>query len=197
MWLLLKRASSPIQAYSRAFLWAGISVFSIRCIAVRALGFSALSVEIKGVILDGKAPLFGDRVLPLLDFRVVKFFNTAAVDTDQMVVVLAVIDFKNGLPGLKKVTFEQACLLELGEYAIHGRQADIHVFGNKHAINVFSRHVAKGAFLEKLKNFQARKSGFQAHILETLGVAHLSKLPKIGEAGQSGISGMIYRFKDV
>ena len=99
---------------------------------MRAIVLDALGVEVQGVILNGEAALLGNRILALFNFRIVKLLDSSALDANQMVVVLAVIDL-------------------------------VHIFG---------RHVAKRTFLKKLKNFQARKGGFQADILEALGVAH-------------------------
>lgn len=139
---------------------------------MRAIVLDALGVEVQGVILNGEAALLGNRILALFNFRIVKLLNSSALDANQMVVVLAVIDLENCLARLKKMPLQQAGLLELGEHAVNRGQADVHVFGNKHPVHIFGRHVAKRTFLKKLKNFQARKGGFQADILEALGVAH-------------------------
>ena len=124
------------------------------------------------MILNGEAALFGNGVLALFNLRVVKLFDPTAVNTDQMVMVFAMIDLEDSLSRLKEVALKQTGLLKLGQHAINRGQPDVHVFCNQHAVDVFRRHVAEGAFLEKLKNFQPRKGGFQAHVLEALGVAH-------------------------
>lgn len=139
---------------------------------MRAGCLGALGVEVQGMVLNGKTPLFGDGILALFNFGVVKLLNPPAIDAHQVVVMLAVIDFENRLAGFKEVALEQAGLFKLRQNAIDSGQANIHVFIDEHAIDVFRRHVADIAFFEKLKNFQARKGGFQAHILKALGVAH-------------------------
>ena len=80
------------------------------------------------MIADFEAALFGNAILSFFDLRVVELFDAPAIDADQMVVVLAVVDFEDGLAGFEKVAFEQAGLLELGQYAIDGGQANVHVF---------------------------------------------------------------------
>jgi len=162
---------------------------------MRASLFGALGVEVKCVVLDGEAAFAGDSVLPALDFCVVELLDAATINADQVIVVLAAVDLEDCLAGFEEVALQQASLLELGEHAINRRQTDVHVVGDEHAIDVFSSHVTLGAFLEKFKNLEARKGGFQAHVLETLGVAHRDDSSGGVGAGQSGISGMIYRFK--
>jgi hypothetical protein len=109
--------------------------------------------------------------------------------------MLAAVDLEDGLAGFEEVALQQAGLLELGQYAVNRGQANIHMVSDEHAIDVLCRHVALSAFLEKLKNLQARNGGFQADVLETLGVAHRDASSEGVGAGQWGISGMIYRFK--
>ena len=82
-------------------------------VAVRACVLGALGVEIERVILNGEAAFLGDSVLALLDFRVVKFLDTPAVDAHQVIVVLAAIDLENRLARFEEVAFEQAGLFEL------------------------------------------------------------------------------------
>lgn len=172
-----------------------ISGLVVRLVAVRAAVLGALGVEVERVVLDGEAAFAGNEVLPALNFRVVEFLDATAINADQMVMVLAAVDLEDRLARFEEMALQQAGLFELGEHAIDGRQADIHVVVDEHPVDVFSGHVTLGAFFEKLKNLQARKGGFQAHVLETLGVAHRDDSSEGAGAGQWGISGMIYRFK--
>jgi len=162
--------------------------------AVRAGFLGAVRVQVERMILDLEAAFFGNQVLPALNFRIVEFLDLAAVDADQMVVVLAAVDLEHSLAGFEEVTLQQACLLELGQHAIDGGQTDVHVFGEQHAVDVFCRHVTHRALFEQLKNFQAGKGGFQADALEALRVAHRRDSCSFCEAGSVRISGMIYRF---
>ena len=50
------------------------------------------------MFLDREAALLGDLCLAAFDFRIVEFLDTAAVDADQMVVVVAGVQFKTALP---------------------------------------------------------------------------------------------------
>ena len=131
-----------------------------------------MGIQVEGVILNCEPPLFGNLILSALDFRIVELFNPAAVDAHQMVMMVAAIDFEYRFPGFEKMPFQQPGLLELSEDAIHRRQADIHLFSNQHAIDVFRGKVPYGTVFKELKNLESRKGGLQPHVLEALRVAH-------------------------
>jgi len=73
--------------------------------------------------LEAEAP--GDGVLPLLDSLVGEFFHPPAVLTDDVVVVLALVELEHGRTALEAVTGHEARRLELREDAIHGGQPDV------------------------------------------------------------------------
>ena len=139
---------------------------------MRAIRLGALCVQIERVILNRKTAFSGNGILPMFDFRVVKFFDLAAINANQMIVVFAAIDLENGLAGFKEMALEQAGLFELGEHPIDRRQANIHVLGDQHAVHIFCRHVPHGTFFKQFEDFEAWECGFQPHVLEALGIAH-------------------------
>ncbi len=143
-----------------------------------------MGVEIQGVILNRETAFFGNRILAFFDLGIVKLFHSAAFDAHQMVVMLAVVDFENGLAGFEEVAFEQTGLFKLGQDAIDRGQANVHVLRQQHAIDVFCRHVPLRALLEEFENLEAGKSGFEPHVLEALRVAHRRKFQKV--VGGSG-----------
>ena len=59
--------------------------------AVGAIGFGAAGVQAEGVVGYGKAFGLSDRVLAFFDFCVVKLFDQATVQADQVVVVLPLV----------------------------------------------------------------------------------------------------------
>ena len=61
---------------------------------------------------DHKALGLGHGLLARLDFRVIKLFHPAAVQTHHVVVVLAFVELVNGFATLKVVAAEDARLLE-------------------------------------------------------------------------------------
>ena len=84
-----------------------------------AVGLLAIHVEVEGVFLDLETPLGGDFILPPFDFGVVELFDPTALQADQVVVVLALVQFENRLARFEKVAFHQASLFELGQYPIN------------------------------------------------------------------------------
>lgn len=143
-----------------------------RLAAVRTLRLGALGIEVQGVLLNRKATFLGDLGLPTFDFRIVKLLDTTAIDAYQVIVVLPGIHFENGLARLEVVSLKQPCLLELRQHAIHSGQADIHVFGDQHPIDIFRSQVTHSAVFEQLENLQSGECGFEPHALEIVGVAH-------------------------
>ena len=53
------------------------------------------------MVVDGKAAFLGNTVLSLLDFSIDEFFNFAALQADQMIVVIAMIEFEYGLVAIE------------------------------------------------------------------------------------------------
>lgn len=121
---------------------------------------------------DVEAAILGDLDLPLLDFSVIKLLDLAALHADQVIVVLAFVQFENRLARFKVVTFKQASLLELGQNAIDSGEANVDILVHEVAVDVFSRHVALAggavSFLEQVQNFESGRGGLEADVLEFL-----------------------------
>ena len=101
-----------------------------------------------------------------------ELFYFSAFDADKVIVMGAATDLEHRFSGLEEMAFEQSGLLELGQHPVNGGEADVHVFGNEHPIDVFGRQVANRAFFEQFENLETRESGLQPHVLEALRVAH-------------------------
>ncbi len=54
---------------------------------MRAIGFYAIRIQRQGMLLQLEAALFCDGGLTFFDFGIVEFFHTAALQTNQVVVV--------------------------------------------------------------------------------------------------------------
>jgi hypothetical protein len=67
------------------------------------------------VILDAEVALFGDLGLALLDHRVAELHDLAALDADQMVVVVAAVELEDRLAGLEMAPADQTRAFELGQ----------------------------------------------------------------------------------
>jgi hypothetical protein len=100
-------------------------------LAVRAVRLFAVDVKVEGVLAHLEAALLGDLVLALLDLGVVELLDLAALQADQVVVVLALVQFEDRLAGLEVMPLQQARLLELGQHPIDRGQADVHAVGQQ------------------------------------------------------------------
>ena len=141
------------------------------CRLVGAVGFGAIHIQVKSVRTHAEAAFCGDPVLPVLDLGIEELLDVAALQADQVVVVVAFVQLENSLAGFEVMAFEQAGLFELGKHPVNRGQADIHVFGDEQAIDVFGGQVAVFGFLEKIEDLEPRESCLQADTFETLGIA--------------------------
>lgn len=139
---------------------------------MRAVRFVALRVKIKRMLPNDKAASLGDLVLTAFNFFIEKLFNASAVNAYQMVMVLTGPDLEYRFARLEMVALQEARLLELGQYAIDGRQADVHVFVEQHSINIISTQVTYRGVFKKLEDLEAGESGFEPHALEITRLAH-------------------------
>ncbi len=156
------RASSPL-ARARAVSLAR---------SVRAVLLGADGVQRQRVVLQLEAARLRHGVLALLDLGVEELLDPAAVQADQVVVVLALVELEHRLAGLEVVARQDAGLLELHQHPVDGGQADVGAFGQQHLVDVFGAHVALRGLLEHLQNLDARQRGLQAAVLEFVGVGH-------------------------
>src|SRR5690554_5810441 len=106
-----------------------------------------------------------DIVLKLFDIGIVKFFNFATVCANQMVMMVTVIQFKNGTCTVKLTTRQNAGLLKLSQDTIDRGQSDIYVFRYQSPVNVFRALMPGVGTPENIKNFEARKRGFKPRTL--------------------------------
>ncbi len=121
---------------------------------------------------DRETPLFGNPVLATFDFRIVEFFDAPALQADQMIVVLAVVELEYRLARLEMMPFEQAGLFELGKDAINRRQTDIHALRQQQAVNVLGGEMAVFRLAEQVEDGHARDRGLEADTLEFCGIGH-------------------------
>lgn len=131
---------------------------------------------------DGEAAFPGNLGLSTLNFRIVEFLDTTALQTNQVVVVLTVLELKHSLARLEMVPLQQASLLELGEHAIDGSQTYIGMFSQQLTINILGGKMACRRLAEQVKDGHARGSGLEADVLEFGGIGHGCQ-GLIGESG--------------
>ena len=112
-------------------------------------------------------------LLALLDFSVIKLFHLAAVQADQMVMVLALVELVNRFATLKVVAAQDTGLFKLRQHPVHRGQADVDVFAQQMAKNIFRRHVALRAALKNVQNFQPGQCGFQTIVFQFVDLGHV------------------------
>lgn len=111
------------------------------------------------MILERKAAVVGNRMLAALDLGVDEFLDPTAVETDQMVVMAALVKLEQRPSGLKRAAFEQASLLKLCQHPIDRGQAHILPLGQQAPIDVFGTQMQMGALLEDVDDLHARQGG--------------------------------------
>jgi len=124
------------------------------------------------VVVQLEAARRRHRALALLDLGVVELLDAAAVDADEVVVVLALVELEHRLAALEVAAREDPGLLELHQDAVDRRQADVGVLGEEDAKDVLGAHVALLRVLEDLEDLDARQRRLQAAVLELFGVGH-------------------------
>ena len=100
--------------------------------------------------------------LTLLDVGIDELFNSTALQTDQVVVVLALVQLKQRTARFEIAALQQSGLLELGEHAVHGRQPNVLLMFEEFAEHIFRAHVPMPALLENFQNLQAGRSSLEA-----------------------------------
>ncbi len=139
---------------------------------VRAARLDAFGIEIERVLRDPEAALARHRSLPLLDSRVVELLDAPALQADEMVVVMALVQLEDGLAGLEMMADEKARLLELRQDAIDGRETDVEALVEQLAIDVFRGQVPHLRRLEQVDDLEPRHGCLEAGVLEVAGCGH-------------------------
>lgn len=134
--------------------------------------FGANAVQQHGVAFQVETFVFSYLVLAFFDFVVGKFDHFAAIGADQMVVMVAIVEFEYCLAAIELTAHENACLFELRKHAIDRSKANIDIFGDQGSIDVFRALMAQVRPAEYIKNLKAWKRSLQAHIFQFALVVH-------------------------
>src|SRR3954468_12450040 len=159
------RASTPPN-YSTPAEAAG------RLAAKGAVLLGAVGVERERVPVQLEAALARDLVLALLDVDVVKLLDPAALQAHEVVVMATLVELVHRLAGLEVLPRQQARVLELGQHAVDGGQADIDTFGEECPVDVLCGKVAHLARLEELQDLAPRQRRLEAAVLQALRAVH-------------------------
>ena len=117
----------------------------------------AVPVNHEGVLADRKAEPLRYGVLAILDTRIDEFFDVPAVETQDVIMMGARVQFEHGHAVGKVVTRHESGGLELSQHAVYRRQADLFTQIDQTTVNVLGRQVPVRAVFEDLKDLDARK----------------------------------------
>src|SRR5699024_6301750 len=95
---------------------------------------------------------------------------------NKVIVMIAVVEFEYGFTTIELTTHQNACLLELSQYAIHCSQANIDVLGDEQPIHILGAKVSKlfGAIVatKDIKNLEAREGRLKPHVFQFNLIVH-------------------------
>ena len=117
---------------------------------VRALGCFAVGVKAQSMVSQFKAFVLGNRFLQVFNLGLIKLLDPATVQAHQMIVVLPLVELKHRFATLKMRATQKPGLLKLREHSVDRGQADVDVFAQSDAVDVFCRHVPMLPALEQL-----------------------------------------------
>ena len=106
--------------------------------------------------------LFGDFRLQELDIVAEKFDDLAGLDTDYMVMVLAVIKLEYRVPAFEVVPRYQPCRLELRQHTIDGSQANLLARVQEFLVDILGTGMPVCGTLENFEDLESRQRNFQA-----------------------------------
>lgn len=131
---------------------------------------------------DGKAMRARQQLLALLDHGIVELLHQAAACADQVVMVLAVVEFIDRLARRKALVPQQPGLLQLRQHAVDRGQAGAPALVMQLAIDLLRRQMPVGPVAKDVQHPQSRQRGLQPQVLEVSGIGHAA-LP----AGQNSL----------
>ena len=85
----------------------------------------AYAIKIKGMILDYKVCFRRRFTLPLFNAGIDKLEYFAALNTDHMIVMGGIIQFKHSRATLEFVPNHETGRFELSQHTVHGRETDL------------------------------------------------------------------------
>jgi len=140
-----------------------------------------------------KSPGRSNFFLALLDGRITEFFDPTTADTDDMVVMFSLIQFKYGLITFKVVSLDQTCRFKLGQNPVDSREAYFGPFLNQAAMQFFCSQVplVVGTAFEQLKNLDSRCSDLEPCLLD-ISIVHRIDPEHENEGGRHSSTGKPY-----
>ena len=110
-------------------------------------------------------------MLPLFDAAVHELFHLPAVNTHDVIVMRALIEFEHRHAALKMMARDEARGLELRQHSIDSGEADVLIGHQELLVNILRAHVARGPIGEDVQDFQARQRYFETGIAQVVAFA--------------------------
>jgi hypothetical protein len=120
------------------------------------------------MVVDVETQALGDGRLTVFNAAVHEFFDPAAVNTDDVVMVGAMVQLENSHAVFEMMASDEARGFKLREHAIDRGKADVFVAAQELPVDVLRRQVAGVAALQNLQDFEARQRDLQASFAQVL-----------------------------
>ncbi len=96
------------------------------------------------------------------DGLILEFGDSAGLQTDDMIVVVAGVQFEECLATIKMMARDQAGSFKLGQHPIDGCQAYFIAIAEQCLVDIFRAHVVLLGFFQNFQNADARERNFQS-----------------------------------
>lgn len=123
------------------------------------------AIEDKAVVFEFVAVFTCDFFDALEYGFVIEFNDFTGFYTDEVIVMVTVVDFEDAVVAFEVVPFEYARLFKLGENSVHGGEADIFIRFEQDFIHVFRAEVAivvRSLAFHDFKDFHPWPGHFQS-----------------------------------
>src|SRR5579872_3110345 len=102
---------------------------------IRTVGLAAMRVKNQRMVADLEPQALGNGLLALFDAAVHELFHLSAVNTHDVIVVGALVQFEDSHAALEVMARDQAGGLELGQHAVDGGEPDVFIGDQQLFIN--------------------------------------------------------------
>ncbi len=126
-----------------------------RALLVRAVRLAAMPVQNQRVIANFEPQPLRHRMLTFFDAAIHELFDTAAVNTHDVIVVGALVQFEHRHAALEMMARDEAGRFELGQDTVDGGESDVLVGYQELLVDVLRAHVARRTVGQNIENFQS------------------------------------------
>jgi len=126
----------------------------------------------QAVRLEAETELLGNFDLQTLDFRMEKFFDPPTVQTEQVIVMVASLQFENSPAQVDIGPPQQTRLLELQEHSINRTKTKRNILVQQGLLHIFGAHMTHPPRLESSQNPLSGQGSLQTNAFEFLVRGH-------------------------